>query len=490
MSFTNANPIPSTNYQPLTLVANYKTSRDSTYKFPIEIPFLREIIAKSEYCNLMPQEVATSSNQNQPFLARPLPPWQVTQARKLTEEECIQGGFVLNEDDCNSWSGSDSGMSKSGQSESSEEEEGKKLKITPLFFAKNENSNWFDPVLLSSINNPHLKNNENFKISKSNKKYNRYNDIISKDSHLYQPTEQFGGKKVKSYYLNASLISFFKDRKFSYVATQGPLRDTLNEFWKAIVIGNTDTIVNLTMDIEHLNGEPRQKCFNYWSEDYWIQRNGRFSIKDGRKTLGVITNWGKVKTLSSNNNSKECIIRRKFKFIPRSNLISSTETTSKADKPTLGLKEYQSLMDKESPKMRSNFSPPCSQSSEEHSSLIDGSRIITQFHYENWPDGGAPDSTLFKFLLGEVKHKENKGPIFVHCSAGAGRTGVFIATHALRECINSQIGNAETPNVNVNGIVAQMREIRPGMVQTQEQLNTVYSTLKSYADELTKSKSK
>ena len=60
----------------------------------------------------------------------------------------------------------------------------------------------------------------------------------------------------------------------------------------------------------------------------------------------------------------------------------------------------------------------------------------------------------------------------VHCSAGIGRTGVFVATH-------SSLTQLRTTGLcNVRETVKAMRQQRAGMIQTPEQYLFVYTTLR------------
>ena len=59
------------------------------------------------------------------------------------------------------------------------------------------------------------------------------------------------------------------------------------------------------------------------------------------------------------------------------------------------------------------------------------SRTVRQFQFTDWPEQAVPKSGEgFIDFIGQVhKTKEQfgqEGPITVHCSAGVGRTGVFI----------------------------------------------------------------
>lgn len=62
-----------------------------------------------------------------------------------------------------------------------------------------------------------------------------------------------------------------------------------------------------------------------------------------------------------------------------------------------------------------------------------------------------------------MKQSPPESPILVHCSAGVGRTGTFVAIDRLIY----QIENENT--VDVYGIVYDLRMHRPLMVQTEDQ---------------------
>ena len=96
---------------------------------------------------------------------------------------------------------------------------------------------------------------------------------------------------------------------------------------------------------------------------------------------------------------------------------------------------------------------------------------IKHFHFTAWPDHDVP--TQFNELLSFVRkvHKgliKTKAPILVHCSAGVGRTGTFIALYNLTRAI--QKGRA----ISIYKIVHEMREHRPQMVQTFRQYKFIY----------------
>ncbi|XP_039989379.1 receptor-type tyrosine-protein phosphatase eta isoform X2 [Xiphias gladius] len=95
-------------------------------------------------------------------------------------------------------------------------------------------------------------------------------------------------------------------------------------------------------------------------------------------------------------------------------------------------------------------------------------RSVRHFHFTAWPDHGVPETTelliSFRHLVREHMDQYSRhSPTVVHCSAGVGRTGTFIA-------IDRLIFQIERENtVDVYGIVHDLRMHRPLMVQTEDQ---------------------
>ncbi|NXL54251.1 PTPRK phosphatase, partial [Podilymbus podiceps] len=102
-------------------------------------------------------------------------------------------------------------------------------------------------------------------------------------------------------------------------------------------------------------------------------------------------------------------------------------------------------------------------------------RVVEQFHYLLWPDHGVPRNPAQLLCLVEVVNKRRleapAGPVLVHCSAGIGRTGTFIALDFLLK-----MGKAEG-KVDVFHCVQRLREQRVSMVQTKEQYTFLYEVL-------------
>ncbi|XP_062573671.1 receptor-type tyrosine-protein phosphatase alpha-like [Saccostrea cucullata] len=101
-------------------------------------------------------------------------------------------------------------------------------------------------------------------------------------------------------------------------------------------------------------------------------------------------------------------------------------------------------------------------------------REILMFHYTRWPDHGVPDPLNLVVFHRQVLKKAllNKGKYtLVHCSAGIGRTGTYIALDALyRE-------GERNGKINVPMYVRTMRKDRMNMIQGDDQYKAVYLAL-------------
>ncbi|MEE6499407.1 hypothetical protein FKM82_003438 [Ascaphus truei] len=111
-------------------------------------------------------------------------------------------------------------------------------------------------------------------------------------------------------------------------------------------------------------------------------------------------------------------------------------------------------------------------------------RSLKHFWYTSWPDQKTPDQAppLLKLVqdVEEAKQRpeQNDAPIIVHCSAGIGRTGCFIATSILCKQLKNE-GVAD-----ILRTTCQLRLDRGGMIQTSEQYQFVHHVLSLYVKQL------
>ena len=132
-------------------------------------------------------------------------------------------------------------------------------------------------------------------------------------------------------------------------------------------------------------------------------------------------------------------------------------------------------------------------------------RIITHYAVDGWPDLSIPsDSNFqdFKNMIEDIIQKRDekeeklgkqvKSPIVVHCRAGVGRTGTFIAIFEQVRLIKTYQkyfkpqSNIEQTNLGISimGTFRCLREQRRTSIETERQYSYVYKFMKDYIDEI------
>ncbi|XP_045347617.1 receptor-type tyrosine-protein phosphatase S isoform X15 [Leopardus geoffroyi] len=205
-------------------------------------------------------------------------------------------------------------------------------------------------------------------------------------------------------YINASFIDGYRQQK-AYIATQGPLAETTEDFWRALWENNSTIVVMLTK----LREMGREKCHQYWP----AERSARYQY-----------------------------------FV--------VDPMAEYNMPQYILREFKVT------------------------DARDGqSRTVRQFQFTDWPEQGVPKSGEgFIDFIGQVhKTKEQfgqDGPISVHCSAGVGRTGVFITLSIVLERMRYE------GVVDIFQTVKMLRTQRPAMVQTEDEYQFCYQAALEY----------
>ncbi|XP_050191767.1 receptor-type tyrosine-protein phosphatase eta isoform X10 [Myiozetetes cayanensis] len=223
-----------------------------------------------------------------------------------------------------------------------------------------------------------------------NRGKNRYNNVLPYDISRVKLSNESPGSGD---YINANYMPGYNSKK-AFIAAQGPLPNTIDDFWQMIWEKNIYSIVMLTKCME----QARTKCEQYWPDKQ-------------SKTYGDI-----IVTMVSEIVLPEWTIR--------------DFTVEKSNTPE--------------------------------------SHTVRQFHFTSWPDHGVPETTDLLIDFRHLVHQYNSqnpidSPTLVHCSAGVGRTGTFIA-------IDRLIQQMEMENtVDVYGVVYDLRMHRPLMVQTEDQ---------------------
>eukprot|EP01088_Endostelium_zonatum_P007534 TRINITY_DN19835_c0_g1_i1.p1 TRINITY_DN19835_c0_g1~~TRINITY_DN19835_c0_g1_i1.p1 ORF type:complete len:336 (-),score=94.67 TRINITY_DN19835_c0_g1_i1:10-1017(-) len=103
------------------------------------------------------------------------------------------------------------------------------------------------------------------------------------------------------------------------------------------------------------------------------------------------------------------------------------------------------------------------------------SQNVVQIHFTGWPDFGTPQCiNQFLDTISLVEKHSQNSPIVVHCSAGLGRTGTWIAAHVIYNRLKTnEIESME--EVDFKDLVVELRKQRRGMIQSLEQFKFLYS---------------
>lgn len=226
----------------------------------------------------------------------------------------------------------------------------------------------------------------------------------NRHKNRYRDILPFDSNRVKltgkSDYINASLVD---DGHRKWIATQGPLEGTIVDFWEMVQQRSTMVVM-----LCNLNEDGRSKCASYFPDGL----DSPVNFHDGECQIHV-----------------SCVGKK-------------TDPSSAAVLRKLQL--------------------TCSSSHR-----IAETKMIDHIHFESWPDHDVAAteklSSLMSLVLNVHGHgkstEEDAESIIVHCSAGCGRTGTFMALHAL----------LQRPEQDLTALVDHLRKQRIASVQTASQ---------------------
>ena len=101
---------------------------------------------------------------------------------------------------------------------------------------------------------------------------------------------------------------------------------------------------------------------------------------------------------------------------------------------------------------------------------------FTHVQFKEWPDHQVPNIQNVVYYFEKLFNFIEKGddPIVVHCSAGVGRTGVFIALYILYKEIMDKIKIGENIQFNIFNLVRKLKELRLYSVENINQYQFIY----------------
>eukprot|EP01086_Lenisia_limosa_P004076 TRINITY_DN1900_c0_g1_i2.p1 TRINITY_DN1900_c0_g1~~TRINITY_DN1900_c0_g1_i2.p1 ORF type:complete len:304 (+),score=39.32 TRINITY_DN1900_c0_g1_i2:108-1019(+) len=98
-------------------------------------------------------------------------------------------------------------------------------------------------------------------------------------------------------------------------------------------------------------------------------------------------------------------------------------------------------------------------------------RQVRLYHLTSWGDHDVTNVASIEYLVDELAKRRTAAPVVVHCSAGIGRTGTFIAIDLISHVLKS--ANGKVPQISIKDLVFALRSYREGMVQTPAQINLI-----------------
>ncbi|XP_064921298.1 LOW QUALITY PROTEIN: tyrosine-protein phosphatase non-receptor type 5 [Columba livia] len=211
-----------------------------------------------------------------------------------------------------------------------------------------------------------------------------------------------------SSYINANYIRGYGGEEKVYIATQGPIVNTVSDFWRMVWQERSPIIVMIT-NIEEMN----EKCTEYWPEEQVTYEGIEITVN---------------RVIQADDYRLRLITLKKGEEV----------------------------------------------------------RNLKHYWYTSWPDQKTPDQAppLLQLVL-EVEEamqsaEEKNAPVIVHCSAGIGRTGCFIATSVCCKQLKSE------GIVDILRTACQLRLDRGGMIQTCEQYQFVHHVMSLYGKQLSR----
>uniref|UniRef100_A0A182N2F2 protein-tyrosine-phosphatase n=1 Tax=Anopheles dirus TaxID=7168 RepID=A0A182N2F2_9DIPT len=114
-------------------------------------------------------------------------------------------------------------------------------------------------------------------------------------------------------------------------------------------------------------------------------------------------------------------------------------------------------------------------------------KAVFHYHFLDWPDHSCPASTTDLIKFSKIVRAERKSyaiPLVVHCSAGVGRTGTFIALDIILQRMQQE------KKINVYDTVKRLRRQRVKMVQTLDQYTFLYQCCLEYVSKSNRKKPK
>ncbi|EDO17178.1 hypothetical protein Kpol_1072p48 [Vanderwaltozyma polyspora DSM 70294] len=258
-------------------------------------------------------------------------------------------------------------------------------------------------------------------------------------------------------YFNANYLKLSQlNSDFVYIATQAPLPSTMDDFWKVVISNNVSVIVSLISDDE-LN---MRKWDIYWNNNSMKKHD--ITIEKTIPNIfgidGCVLRIFKVRKQQDEDETSKALLED-------GKIVYQIQYTKWLDSCGVNMEDIIKLYELKNMIVRNR------------SSLLDNPNL----------ENITADNILKqdKLLRGNEYSYESH-PLLVHCSAGCGRTGVFITLDFLMNVFtkemnaNNKIDVWQMEEDLIFVVVNELRKQRLSMVQNLTQYITCYEALLQY----------
>jgi protein tyrosine phosphatase len=294
-------------------------------------------------------------------------------------------------------------------------------------------------------------------------KLNRYSNVHANDCSLFPRC----GAAAPELYINGNMLDTAAafGTPHSFVAHQAPLPEGFAAYWLSVLAARAPVIVMLT---------PLQEGGSTKAHAYWPEYGSPPRAFQVPPTAAVAAAFGVPTLPTGGSDPLQLFITHRAApcalpgFDPRAATLASFSVVLRAPASAGGAVIA------------------------EHNTLL--------IRYEAWPDFGVASSVQELLALVDsiaTYAPVGAGPVFVHCSAGIGRTGTFVASYVLRHLVRRGVIPPVTPATEVVSasatvaeavercgrvpvdivprVVAWLKYQRTGSVQRSEQYALIYA---------------
>lgn len=277
----------------------------------------------------------------------------------------------------------------------------------------------------------------------------------------YMNVEPFAGNRVKlnvgegvNDYINASPIQLGKRR---YIATQGPKNTNLNHFYRMLNAEVRGTAVVVMLTQTHESG--REKCFQYYPlspEESPMQIP--IDPESGDGFHGIV----ELVSTEEDHATRSQIRHLRLRTEAEDETEHSTQSPQEKDVYHLLFSGWPDFLVPEG---------------EDRAALTRLIQLSAKLN--SAPSTTSANAKTNGAAESEFAKSEQDNPRIIHCSAGVGRSGTFIALDYLLSLLyTGQLDNIPADKDPIMDTVDLLRQQRMMMVQSEAQYYFVYEALK------------